>query len=1621
MKTRPDNSHLRWLHLCDLHLGARDEAQTLAMAQLIDAITTHTSSNNIDLVILAGDLAYSGRAQEYLRFTIDVVAPLRQIQSLRNAKFLSVPGNHDLDCDISYPLAWNSLGTRRQTIFWNSDEPARQLRRHRARGFQEYSNFLQNTDINGPNPLVEIGSTFEINHVRFICLNTALFSDRDLTEKDERGKSPLPVQTFRQLAEQATDRTPLVVVGHHPINWFEPQSASHFQAALSDYHTFYIHGHEHRVEVSFGSSALRSLGFGASYPARLDSKSKQPYTSTFAICELAEHLHVKFVSWDSNNGVWRPFHNLPHDIRRESEILLGGYAIPIPTTRSTLLSPRFRLRSEDIKAKFSVKPPIWVDGAPVTTWADLLQKIGLVAKPDSITGEDPNPVPSNSRFFIRDARGNHLVYATRAETAVITYEQVEKANTQLDTLQLSSCILATFGKVTQGARTLADNLRRSKNLVLLDGVAISEKLRDAGALDHCIEEFSEFLQNVAITPLVLPNGLAMMVTDAVQHRWFSILDSDGQRLSERHNIVQILRKTFPQLKSIPLKIERGMSANETDLSRSARFDLHAYLSRCTTLFDTAQYAGLAAVGVRMPIESLRKIYVPTSASVEQQQSAIDATERAIDELVETLGLDEHQRDQLARQMKAKYGSRKTSEVGEASRLYHNFSNLVVLGDPGSGKSCFVRSEILRYCAAQEDQDADWYKGHVPVFLPLVEYVYTEDNPKSLVDQCIEHAQGQHLSFDRGQINILLSRGKVAFFFDGLDEVRSIADRQRVLDDLTELVERYAVTGNRFVLTSRPAAIRDIVLPEELARVSLLGLTDQEIELLVNRLFEARHDDGGPLSPRERAIVVDILHDCGKTPGIRRLARNPLLLTLLAFVYENSGAFAARRHLIYSQAVKTLVSVRHRKHRSTVLSESDLRIRLGRLATAMFCRETSALPSRRQVASILQDVIDVSAGSRGDFVQQVAEETGLLLIHPRTIQKANDLISFMHHSFLEYYAAIGFLNRHELIDNAPDFVLNQRWREVVTLMFGILGEQGDITSYIQNLCKGDSKSEQITVTRLMLALDCALECDVPPVATQQFLAQQVRTVLTDGSGRVVSDVRNELGQRLLSLLDATGSEYVRQMILDGIEQDEIEVAAAFVELASIIQSYCNQDHEVLQQITKAFSRNRRPLNIAVINAMRSLPALRTNENLITLKGVIAGGGIVEKTAALQLLDEQPSLVSGFRDELTNLLYGSNPVLASGAASCIIHGGMFQLPDSVDFGMFDKALEEVISSDAPRRSLLGSVELSWQTLEGWIFSFRPELRARGFRSMAVVEAKTAKAHDLLFGCLESETEHSVQTVILDVLSTYRGAVEVASLAETDFICELTRCPYRDVREAAARVLRGFPTIQVVTRSLIEQYRKRGTRFTDETRQVIRSIAKHGLRDESCKALLQNELNRLINRQSIKWSQENVSRLSEFLLANDQVGMKAHHHSATRLLDLVKSFRSPPVIRRLSMQLYGHICPTEEKSVRSIVGEFKAPQRSRRLSAYRAARKLLQRCRSRFQTMQSVREALESMKSELLDRWEREIGSTRERSDDPALREIRNLLVEIEDTLGLYQEFSDRMTATSGGQKVGTDPSS
>ena len=478
---------------------------------------------------------------------------------------------------------------------------------------------------------------------------------------------------------------------------------------------------------------------------------------------------------------------------------------------------------------------------------------------------------------------------------------------------------------------------------------------------------------------------------------------------------------------------------------------------------------------------------------------------------------------------------------------------------------------------------------------------------------------------------------------------------RLLATIDDLVTKYAPYGNRFVLTSRPAAIQPVEIPDAFTYLHLKGLTDNEIRVLAERVLTTRlgTTEKETLVSEEIDVVDRLLEHVKNTPGLRRISRNPLLLTLLVLIYANTGTLSARRHVVYTQAVKTLVSYRHRKAIEQVLPEADLRTRLGRLAYAIYNRDVSELPSRSEVVNSLSESItpilrsiDDQRSEAEEFLRRVAEATGLLVIHSREAadQDAEDVVSFMHHSFLEYYAAVGFLAR-EFEKEIPALANHPYWRDVITLMFGLLSEHQDISHLLTKMVQHETQVEAVTNERLRLAFDCALECEVPPQETQKMLAECLGRSLTDGALRHSEDLRESLASSIDRVLASAGVELFEPMFLEGMQNEKSTIAAAFIDFLGRLEEAARFSPSVLECFERSFStRKDTVIRTASAGVLMRRPEFRTDEALNKLRTCLRGN-LVEKHAAVKAIESIPGLAQRFQSDLTALLDDSNELIGS----------------------------------------------------------------------------------------------------------------------------------------------------------------------------------------------------------------------------------------------------------------------------------------------------------------------------------------------------------------------------------------
>lgn len=1600
-------SRIRWLHLSDLHIGKDSLSQRNATASLVASIRAEVGAEKFKFIFLTGDLAYSGKANEYAELERLVLQPLRALPQFSDAEVVSVPGNHDLDCDAAYPIAWANLGPKRQEQFFGPDEAGRRIRAARAEGFKAYSEFTRRQGIVSPDPTQEVALKHDISlpdgRLELVLATTAFFSDKEVPDYQ---KCPSPVAALRPLLQSPMEAR-RIVLGHHPISWFHTESGEHLKSLLGESGAIYLNGHEHEVRPLFGRRGLLALGFGAAYQAGLEDEKKDYYRNSYAICEMTDVLHCKMISWDGQYGCWRLDNNLPSDFHETSELLSGGHKLPLPSTRLTDSTARpYGALAAGLQQSLGLDRCVWLATESPKRWTELLAHLGLFSEvQETYTLGSQDASAGYIRFRVKDRRGNHLVHAVSASGVVLTYEQLQALNTEFDTQDYANCFIATLGTIADDATTLATQLKTRKPIEVYERDHILRSLLRKSSPEFRTAIESSDPAEVRQWIVISDSDIGALRQQRSSNAWFEVLDGQGHALDESSEVVRKIRQDLPDLSEVRY---RGLApAVAQSEAQGVSFDRQIYLSASYSYFDDVKYAPLAALGLKFGNASLSEIYVDANADATEGARSDDAVSRAVDELIDSLRLPASQRDQLKAQLKSRYAGDRSSEVGAARQLYQRFNNVIVLGDPGSGKTCFVKNEILAYCRPPL-VGGSWYAEHLPIYISLAEAARLVSDSTDLLDVCATLSARRGINLPRSEILRCISSGQAAFFFDGLDEVGSIEKRVKLMGEIGSLIERQASRGNRFVVASRPAAVQPVRVPKELKYLQLKGLSESEMRVLASRVISARLGvgDDPELQRDEVELVEKLIEDTRNSPGIDRIARNPLLLTLLVLIYANSGAPSTKRHLIYTQAIKTLVSVRGREKRDEQLAESDLRIRLGALAVAVFGREIAEIPRRSEVAKVLEPLMTGSEAEDGinRFLQDVAESTGLLKVHVSEADAANDLITFMHYSFLEYYAAAGLLatDYQALLES---IVEKARWKDVVTLLFGILSEQSDVTPALKKVIGGGGASQNITKSRLLLALECAAECDVPPVESQKLLVAEINAAVSQGAGRVSGELRSELAVRIAPFLQSGAGARFYQMIEVGLRSAEPIVAASFADLAAALPLDVTLPLEVRTAFTELLKQTDPNTTVVALNAMKRRLELRPEVPPPVVFRSLKGN-LVEKHAALTLVQVVPAYYIPCMRPIEDLLNDSNEFVRSSAARCIMYCDQ-ALPSGDRVALQEKVLMEINISEQDEGETLSYVTLDRHRIERMVNEGSSLGRELALRYTPLIKNDPEFVYRTLITCLRTSTVSRHRAASMDALRVAPRAIDLMTIADTDLVCKCAQANERNVRIAAVRLLGDMPDDEQVQIALLTNLRAMGeSKDRDsEISEAAKAVAKHSNRNRSLRPHVVGLVKKELPTPGAFGDGGAQSNFASLLYIIESFSGEHDQVLAASLLNLAEDFKTPELIRRSSLRAFGKLAEPNAENAAHFVRLLKRNDVKLNEAVYTALVSFLGECKSQIGYIRRVQGSLNELGACVQLAWQREAALFGTRVEVEAARDLRRAAADVDQLLLQYGEFSER----------------
>ncbi len=356
--------------------------------------------------------------------------------------------------------------------------------------------------------------------------------------------------------------------------------------------------------------------------------------------------------------------------------------------------------------------------------------------------------------------------------------------------------------------------------------------------------------------------------------------------------------------------------------------------------------------------------------------------------------------------------------------------LMVLGDPGIGKSTFLRKVGLEALKGNKDS---YQHSLTPVLLELKNFKENEINIQALIEE-----EFKICGFPNVEKNISnkLEKGELLILLDGLDEVPT-ANVNNVIEKIKDFVDRHY--KNRFILSCRTAARTHL---RRFTDIEIVEFDDQQIQSFIEHWFSSELD-----RKNETAKNCWELLQKEEYKSAKELAHTPLLLTFLCLVYDENQSFPTNRSRLYQDALRILLekwsAEKRLSNRGLVyenLSIEQEEILLSEIAYQNFVADKLFLEKRevvKQIKDHLKQNLNAPQHLDGEKVLKTIEiEQGIL------VERARDVYSFSHLTLQEYLTA-QYIYDNDLIEEAvKNYVTETRWQEVFLLVAGLMRGKAD---------------------------------------------------------------------------------------------------------------------------------------------------------------------------------------------------------------------------------------------------------------------------------------------------------------------------------------------------------------------------------------------------------------------------------------------------------------------------------------------------------------------------------------------------------------------------------------------------
>ncbi len=411
--------------------------------------------------------------------------------------------------------------------------------------------------------------------------------------------------------------------------------------------------------------------------------------------------------------------------------------------------------------------------------------------------------------------------------------------------------------------------------------------------------------------------------------------------------------------------------------------------------------------------------------------------------------------------------------------------LVILGDPGAGKTTMLRFLALTFARARRNKplgsgderrtDAvrvrnararvrkefgfEDYPLCVFVYLNRLRDIASWKKGRSILDALRDGWRSVDTlrQFPENFFDQHLQSGSCIFLFDAFDELGTQEAREAIARHIGELATSVP-QGNRFLVTSRIVGYGGQLAKYGFSVLRVEQLTWNLIAELVGKWYEALEE------PHLAQQLLDALR---ANPRIRELAINPMLLSLIALVQYVKRLIPDRRHVLYDECVKILIERRYappavQEAFNKVLPAEEAIVLLRKIAYDLHSHERRDVPRGVLESALLPAILKDMAKSRAIRIQppeivRNIEERSQLLVERGLDDQGRPLMAFSHLTFQEYLTSLE-LNLTAATkgraavtaDLLSQYGKSPNWWEEVALLFAAQLDPEDQETFFQEL-------------------------------------------------------------------------------------------------------------------------------------------------------------------------------------------------------------------------------------------------------------------------------------------------------------------------------------------------------------------------------------------------------------------------------------------------------------------------------------------------------------------------------------------------------------------------------------------